>query len=129
MRLTQPEWRNWFTRGPQKAVSARACGFESHLRHHITHSDRGCNQLTPAGIPSVETNPLPRKGTSTKGRGGCSPLHRLGIRAGVRSIEHESLVDDEAIALMADQGTYLVATSTTATTYKRSVPLSGIPKR
>ena len=31
------------------------------------------------------------------------------VRAGVRSIEHGSLMDDEAIALMAEAGTYLVA--------------------
>jgi imidazolonepropionase-like amidohydrolase len=31
------------------------------------------------------------------------------IRAGVRSIEHGSLMDDEAISMMADAGTYLVA--------------------
>jgi imidazolonepropionase-like amidohydrolase len=31
------------------------------------------------------------------------------VRAGARSIEHGSLMDDEAIALMADRGTYLVA--------------------
>ena len=34
---------------------------------------------------------------------------RRAVRAGVRSIEHGSLIDDEAIALMADHGTYLVA--------------------
>lgn len=31
------------------------------------------------------------------------------VRAGVRSIEHGSLMDDEAIELMAEHGTYLVA--------------------
>jgi imidazolonepropionase-like amidohydrolase len=31
------------------------------------------------------------------------------IRAGVRSIEHASLIDDETIDLMVDRGTYLVA--------------------
>jgi imidazolonepropionase-like amidohydrolase len=31
------------------------------------------------------------------------------VRAGARSIEHGSLMDDEAISLMADAGTYLVA--------------------
>ena len=31
------------------------------------------------------------------------------VRAGVRSIEHGSLMDDEAIELMAAHGTYLVA--------------------
>jgi imidazolonepropionase-like amidohydrolase len=32
------------------------------------------------------------------------------VRAGVRSIEHGSLMDDEAIALMKERGTYLVPT-------------------
>jgi imidazolonepropionase-like amidohydrolase len=31
------------------------------------------------------------------------------VRAGVRSIEHGSLLDEEGVALMADRGTYLVA--------------------
>jgi imidazolonepropionase-like amidohydrolase len=31
------------------------------------------------------------------------------VRAGVRSIEHGSLLDDEAIALLAERGVYLVA--------------------
>lgn len=34
---------------------------------------------------------------------------KLAVRAGVRSIEHGSLMDDEAIALMAEHGTWLVA--------------------
>ena len=34
---------------------------------------------------------------------------KLAVRAGVRSIEHGSLMDDEAIALMVEHGTYLVA--------------------
>ena len=34
---------------------------------------------------------------------------KLAVRAGVRSIEHGSLIDDEGIRLMAEKGTYLVA--------------------
>ena len=34
---------------------------------------------------------------------------KIATRAGVRSIEHGSLMDDEAIALMAEHGTWLVA--------------------
>jgi imidazolonepropionase-like amidohydrolase len=34
---------------------------------------------------------------------------KLAVRAGVRSIEHGSLIDDEGIALMAKKGTWLVA--------------------
>ena len=33
------------------------------------------------------------------------------MRAGVRSIEHGSVLDDEAIALMKQHGTYLVPTA------------------
>ena len=31
--VAAPEWRNWYTRGTQNAVSFGTCGFESHLRH------------------------------------------------------------------------------------------------
>jgi imidazolonepropionase-like amidohydrolase len=34
---------------------------------------------------------------------------KMAVRAGVRSIEHGSLMDDEGVALMAKTGTYLVA--------------------
>lgn len=34
---------------------------------------------------------------------------KAAVRAGVRSIEHGSLIDDEGIRLMAEKGTYLVA--------------------
>ena len=34
---------------------------------------------------------------------------KLAVRAGVRSIEHGSLIDDEGIRLMVEKGTYLVA--------------------
>jgi len=34
---------------------------------------------------------------------------KVAIRAGVRSVEHGSLIDDEGIALLADSGTYWVA--------------------
>jgi imidazolonepropionase-like amidohydrolase len=39
---------------------------------------------------------------------GAEGINRA-VRAGVRSIEHGSLMDDESIALMAEHGTYLVA--------------------
>ncbi len=48
------------------------------------------------------------------GRRVCAHAHgteaiKMAIRAGVTSIEHGSLVDDEGLALMKDNGTYLVA--------------------
>jgi imidazolonepropionase-like amidohydrolase len=38
---------------------------------------------------------------------------KLAVRTGVRSIEHGTLLDEEAVALMAEHGTYLVPTLTT----------------
>lgn len=35
---------------------------------------------------------------------------KAAVRAGVRSIEHGSFIDDEGIALMKERGTYLVPT-------------------
>ena len=48
------------------------------------------------------------------GRKTCAHAHgaeaiKMAIKAGVASIEHGSLIDDEGIALMKDHGTYLVA--------------------
>lgn len=48
------------------------------------------------------------------GRRACAHAHgteaiKMAVRAGVVSIEHGSLVDDEGLALMKDNGTYLVA--------------------
>jgi imidazolonepropionase-like amidohydrolase len=48
------------------------------------------------------------------GKRACAHAHgteaiKMAIRAGVVSVEHGSLVDDEGLALMKDHGTYLVA--------------------
>ena len=43
---TEPEWRNWQTRGIQNPVPARACGFDSHLWYF--YIGRG---PSPAGEP------------------------------------------------------------------------------
>jgi hypothetical protein len=33
-----PKWRNWQTRTTQNRVPVRVCGFDSHLRHHISRT-------------------------------------------------------------------------------------------
>jgi imidazolonepropionase-like amidohydrolase len=48
------------------------------------------------------------------GRKACAHAHgteaiKMAVRAGVASVEHGSLIDDEGIALMKQHGTYLVA--------------------
>ena len=38
---SEPEWRNWQTRGTQNPVSLGTCGFDPHLRHGL-HGPKDC---------------------------------------------------------------------------------------
>ena len=49
------------------------------------------------------------------------------IRAGVASIEHGSLIDDEGIALMKEHGTFLVPTLYTLDFIIQEGPENGVP--
>ena len=51
------------------------------------------------------------------------------VRAGVRSIEHGSLMDDEAIALMAEHGTWLVADIYNGDYIKETASATAGPRR
>src|SRR5678815_2142407 len=53
-----PEWRNWQTRRTQNAVSARACGFESRLRHHIESGRSTDRVLEVSGMITATRSPL-----------------------------------------------------------------------
>jgi imidazolonepropionase-like amidohydrolase len=50
------------------------------------------------------------------------------VRAGVRSIEHGTYLDDEAIDLMRQRGTWLVPTLTSGDTTERMVEEPGVPE-
>lgn len=75
--------------------------------------------LTPGTRPSVVEldTPMIEAAVQTAGRLGvhvAAHAHgtegiKLAIRAGARSIEHASLIDDEGIALLVEHGTWLVA--------------------
>src|SRR5688572_11005439 len=41
----EPERGKWQTRRTQNPVTARSCGFDSHLRHQFLHSDR-CTRVS-----------------------------------------------------------------------------------
>ncbi|MET0801827.1 MAG: amidohydrolase family protein [Actinomycetota bacterium] len=71
---------------------------------------------TKPGMPEFTEDELRAAVEEAEGAGAHVAAHAHGaegikraVRAGVRSIEHGSLMDDEAIELMADRGTYLVA--------------------
>jgi imidazolonepropionase-like amidohydrolase len=71
---------------------------------------------TDPGLPEFSEDEIRAAVETAADRGAHVAAHAHGaegikraVRAGVRSIEHGSLMDDEAIALMAERGTYLVA--------------------
>ncbi len=71
---------------------------------------------TRPGMPEFTEDELRAAVDETEHAGTFVAAHAHGaegikraVRAGVRSIEHGSLMDDEAIELMAERGTYLVA--------------------
>ena len=71
---------------------------------------------TDPGMPELTEDELRAAVEEAGGAGTFVAAHAHGaegikraVRAGVRSIEHGSLMDDEAIELMAERGTYLVA--------------------
>jgi imidazolonepropionase-like amidohydrolase len=71
---------------------------------------------TNPGMPEFTEDELRAAVEETEHAGTYAAAHAHGaegikraVRAGVRSIEHGSLIDDEAIELMAERGTYLVA--------------------
>ncbi len=71
---------------------------------------------TNPGMPEFTEDELRAAVEEAEGAGTHVAAHAHGaegikraVRAGVRSIEHGSLMDDEAIELMAEHGTYLVA--------------------
>ena len=71
---------------------------------------------TRPGMPEFTEDELRAAVEEAEGAGTFVAAHAHGaegikraVRAGVRSVEHGSLMDDEAIELMAEHGTYLVA--------------------
>ncbi len=66
------------------------------------------------------------------GKTACAHAHgtraiKNAIRAGVDSVEHGYLIDEEGIQMMVDRGTYLVATSTAVRNVVKHGTQAGIP--
>jgi imidazolonepropionase-like amidohydrolase len=71
-------------------------------------TDPGLPEFTEAELrAAVEETTL--AGTHVAAHAHAAEGIKRAVRAGVRSIEHGCLIDDEAIELMAERGTYLVA--------------------
>ena len=91
---------------------------------------------TKPGTPEFTEDELRAAVEEAEGAGTHVAAHAHGaegikraVRAGVRSIEHGSLMDDEAIELMAERGTYLVADMYDGDWMPRAGPRSATPTR
>jgi len=105
--------------GPWEAVEA--------VRYQIKHGAQVIKVCATAGVLSMEgpvgaqqfsyeelkaiVDEAARHGLKVAAHAHGTEGIKASIRAGVASIEHGSMLDDEAIAMMKEKGTYLVPTS------------------
>jgi imidazolonepropionase-like amidohydrolase len=105
--------------GPWEAVEA--------VRYQIKHGAQVIKVCATAGVLSLEgpvgaqqlsfeelkaiVDEATRHGIKVAAHAHGTEGIKAAIRAGVASIEHGSMLDDEAIAMMKEKGTYLVPTS------------------
>src|SRR4029079_4073481 len=71
--------------------------------------DVGASQVTQAEMDAI-VDEAHRLGRRTAAHAHGAEAAKVAIRAGIDSIEHGSFLDDEAVKLMKDRGTYLVPT-------------------
>ena len=113
---------------PSSAVGVSKCGKRSaqagrlpagrrrRLHQGDRHRRRAGRQAPSPASPNTPKRKSAPPWRKPRKRGNFVAAHAHGaegikraVRAGVRSIEHGSLIDDEAIALMKQHGTWLVA--------------------
>jgi imidazolonepropionase-like amidohydrolase len=117
--LMENDWRTGVADGPDEAQKA--------VRYQIKHGAQVIKICATAGVLSFEAavgaqqmsaaemtavvEEAARHGLRVAAHAHGTAGIKAAIRAGVTSIEHGSILDDEAIALMKERGTYLVPTS------------------
>lgn len=116
--LLERDWRSGIANGADEVLRA--------TRHQIKHGAKVIKLCATAGVLSFEESVGAQQMTEAEMRAAVEEAARHGmkvmahahgtegikaaIRAGVASIEHGSLLDDEAIALFKSRGVWLVPT-------------------
>lgn len=128
-----------FHLGPEYGIADGVDEVVKAVRYQIKHGARVIKISATAGVTSLEDTPGAQQMTEVEMRAAVEEAARHGvrvaahahgaegilaaIRAGVASIEHGSLINDEGIRLMKERGTYLVPTGALAET----MDLAGLP--
>jgi imidazolonepropionase-like amidohydrolase len=117
--LLEKDWRSGVADGVDEVVKA--------VRYQAKHGARVIKICATAGVLSFEetvgaqqyseaemraiVEEAARHGLAVAAHAHGTAGIKAAIRAGVTSIEHGSILDDEAMAMMRERGTYLVPTS------------------
>lgn len=113
--------------GPEEGVADGPWEVVQAVRYQVKHGAQVIKTCATAGVLSLEgpvgaqqysyeeleamVKEAARHGVRVAAHAHGTEGIKAAVRAGVASIEHGSILDDEAIALMKQHGTYLVPTS------------------
>jgi imidazolonepropionase-like amidohydrolase len=113
-------------RGPEQGIANGPWQIVEAVRYQIKHGAQVIKTCATAGVLSLEgpvgaqqytleeleamVQEAARHGVKVAAHAHGTEGIKAAVRAGVASIEHGSMLDDEAIALMKQRGTYLVPT-------------------
>ena len=113
--------------GPNDGIGDGPWALVQSVRYQIKHGAQVIKVCATAGVLSLEgpvgaqqlsyeelkaiVDEATRHGIRVAAHAHGTDGIKAAIRAGVTSIEHGSMLDDEAIAMMKERGTYLVPTS------------------
>jgi len=114
-------------RGPEGGIADGPWEVVQAVRYQIKHGAQVIKTCATAGVLSLEgpvgaqqysyeelkamVDEAARHGIKVAAHAHGTDGIKAAVRAGVASIEHGSMLDDEAIALMKEKGTYLVPTT------------------
>ena len=133
--VAERDWRTGVADGPDEVVKA--------VRYQIKHGAQvikicatagvlsfdatvGAQQLSEAEMTAV-VEEAARHGLRVAAHAHGTVGIKAAVRAGVTSIEHGSILDDEAIAMMKERGTYLVPTTYLADAIEQGGPAATHP--